>query len=185
MGPQKDPAVPPVTPLIAGSGWQVTASYPPAAWQLNYRQWLLRDASGQQALLYVQATAKVQATIHWSGALGFQGEGYLVLHTGSEPLRLPDGDTARITVATMQRLDNRLLVASAVVSPGGIVAAPTDNLLHTAWDVLRGSGSPYYLARLSVPVRGSAATAQKVLMHLFPPVLASLQRLMRNGGQAS
>jgi hypothetical protein len=172
-------AVPAVTPLIASSGWRVAASYPPAAWHLSYRQWLVRDTAGQQALLYVQPTNKVQSMLHWSGTLGFQGDGYLVLHAGSQSLRLPDGSMTRITVATLQRLSERLLVAYAVVSPDGIAAASTDNPLRTAWDVLRGVAGPYYLARLSVPEGSSVTTAQAIIIHLFPPALAALQQQVR------
>jgi hypothetical protein len=140
---------------------------------------MLRDTAGQQALLYVQATNKVQSMLHWSGILGFQGEGYLVLHTGSQSLRLPGGSRTTVTIATLQRLGDRLLVAYAVVSPGGIAASSTDNPLRTAWDVLRGVAGPYYLARLGVPEGNSVTAAQAIITHLFPPALAALQQQVR------
>jgi hypothetical protein len=178
-GPPRYLAVPAVTPLIAGSGWHVTTSYPPAAWHLNYRQWVLRNTAGKQALLYVQATTKVQSMLHWSGTLGFQGEGYLVLHAGLQSLRLPDGSRTIVSVATLQRLGDRLLVAYAVVSPDGIACASTNNPLRTAWDALRGVAGPYYLARLSVPEGSSVTAAQAIITHLFPPALAALQQQVR------
>ena len=62
-----------------------------------------------------------------------------------------------VDVATLGRVGDRLLVASAVVSPDGSAARGTDDLLRTAWEVLWGTAGPYDLVRLSVPEGGGVA----------------------------
>jgi hypothetical protein len=177
-GPRPAPPLPAVAPLLAGTGWRVAVAYQPG-WQLGYRQWGLRDAAGRTALLYLGVTGAAKQMLHWSGELGYQGEGYLVQRRGVARLALPGGGGATVDVATLGRLGERLLVASAVVSPDGIAARGTDDLLRTGWEVLRGTAGPYYLVRLSVSERSGEAAAQAVVAGLFPPVLAALQQQAR------
>jgi hypothetical protein len=116
---------------------------------LRYRQWELRNAAGEHALLFIGTTATPKLTLHWSGELGYQGDGYVVTERGEQGLRLRDGHTVTVSRVRMRRLADRLLVQYGVVSPDGISARGAQSALRTAWDALRGSSGPYYVVRVA------------------------------------
>ena len=178
---QPIPALPPIAALTAGSNWHVETVYQPGGLGMVYRQWLLRNAQGQQVLLYVGATARVQVMIHWTGELGYEGEGYLVQRRDRQTIRLRDESTATVSATLIQRLADRRLVESAVVGPDGISTPASNNLLHTAWLVLSGATGPYYLVRVSVQSRPNDQGARTLAAQLLSPVLSALQQQVRSG----
>jgi hypothetical protein len=168
-------ALPAAGPLLAGSGWHVQATES-SRWGMPFRQWALRDNAGRTAFLYLATTGSVKTILHWSGELGYQGEGYLVQGRGSRVLRLSTGAAARVSVVRIERLDERRVLAYAVVSPDGIAARGTDDLLRTGWEVLRGTAGPYYLVRVAAVERIQAASTEVLALGLLAHVLPALQR---------
>ncbi len=168
---QPNPALPAVAALLERGDWQVETAYEPGEAGMSYRQWLLRDAVGGEALLYVGATSHVQVMARWTAELGFQGEGYVVAASSERTIRLDDGSTAAVSAALVRRLDDRRLLVSAVVRRDGVVPAGTSSPLATAWDVLAGRAGPYYLVRVAVPEDRSEA-ADALLAAVLPPLSA-------------
>ena len=175
-------ALPSAMSLVQGTRWRAVGAYRPGGWPgLAFQEWKLRDTGGRTALLYIGVASKVQTMVHWSGELGYEGEGYEV--TGRSLLSVPlrDGTTATASGVTVKRGADVELLAYAVVGPDGIAASAQDNPLRTAWDTLRGADGPWYLARVAVRQgAGDAATARAV--SLLGPVLARLQALARSSG---
>lgn len=178
---QPIPALPPIAVLTAGSEWHVEAAYQPGGLGMRFGQWLLRNASGQEVLLYLGATAQVKTVIHWSGELGYEGAGYLVHQRDRQTIRLRDGSTATVGAAIIQRLADRRLVESVVVGPDGIATPVSDNLLRAAWLVLRATTGPYYLVRVSAPDRLNDHAARSIAAQLLSPVLSALAKRVRSG----
>lgn len=171
------PSLPPLAALIAGSDWQPQGDLYQGSGAAVFRQWLLRDSSGNQAVLYVGVTGRVQTMARWSGELGYEGEGYSVRDRGQRMLQTGHGRTATVTTAVLQRLSTLRLVEYAVVDPDGIRPQSTDSLASTAWDVIRGQAGPYYLVRASVAAGGpnsadAARVADRLLVTVLPHVLA-------------
>ena len=168
------PQLPTVDTLTAGSEWQqLQASSYEGPIGTAYRQWLLRDGAGNEAMLYVGATGRAQTMVRWSGELGYEGEGYSVAERGERTLPTGDGRSATVGTALLQRLSSRRLVEYAVVDPEGIVPRGTDSLARTGWDLVRGQGGPYYLVRASVvaDAQGPATprlTADRLLGAVLP-----------------
>jgi Protein of unknown function (DUF3485) len=171
------PPVPTVDKLTSGSDWQPQGDPYEGAGGAVYRQWLLRDSAGNQAVLYIGVTGRVQTMANWSGELGYEGEGYSVRERSDRMLDTGDGHTATVGTALLQRLSTRRLVEYAVVDPDGIIPRGTDTLAQAAWDVLRGQGGPYYLVRASVVADAQDAavpqrSADRLLVTVLPHLLA-------------
>jgi hypothetical protein len=173
-----NPPLPAVATLMERGAWQVETAYAPGDAGMTFRQWLLRDQAGSEALLYVGATSRVQVMVRWSGELGYLGEGYLVTGRGERTIALGDGSAATVSSVLVQRLTDRRLLAYAVVGPEGIAPSGTASPLATARDVVTGRAGPYYLVRVSVPVTGTApptGSADRLLAAALRP-LATLAR---------
>ncbi len=168
---------PAMATLLSGSGWRTLHQEAKGGWTAyNYQQWLVGNSYGTQASIYLGAASAVQKVAHWSGELGYQGEGYQVVSRSQTTVMLRSGSTAPVALVVVQHLSQRLALAYALVAPGGVSARPTDNLLAMGWDVLRGDNGPYYVVRValnqaendatnSTPLR-SAALLSVLLDHL-------------------
>ncbi|HSR25754.1 MAG TPA: hypothetical protein VLW53_19530, partial [Candidatus Eisenbacteria bacterium] len=97
--------------------------------------------------------------LEWSGELGYQGEGYVVVERRDAPLALARGRRATAGGATVQRLDDRRLIRYAVAGPSGVAPGGWSLLLSAGGDVLRGRPATYYLVRVAV-VDGAGAEAR-------------------------
>ena len=171
-----DPALP-SEPALAGVAWRVETAYAPGYAGMPYRQWLLRDEAGAETELYIGATGRLQPMLHWTGELGYQGEGYLVTDRRDGVVRLAGGSLAAVSEVRVRRLDDDRLLVYTVVGPDGMAPAGTSAPLRTAWAALLGRGGPYYLLRVSVPVAGNAParaleTASGLVAAEAPPLLA-------------
>ncbi len=171
-------AAPSATQLIAGTEWrQVGDSYlggwAPSWW---HREWQLHDAQGGVADLYLERATATKSMLRWSGDLSYEGQGYQVTRRDRQTLHLPDGTAAPVSVLVVQQLTNRFVLAYAVVTPNGIMARSTDNLLGAAWDIVHGGG-PYYMVRVSVPAYAASgdAAARAMATRLLAPVLSTLR----------
>jgi hypothetical protein len=165
------PVLPTIATLVGGTPWHVEQAYAPGDAGGPYRQWLVGDPTGMQALLYVGATSRVQTMARWTGELGYQGEGYLVTGWPEERVRLADGSSAMVSRVLAQRQGERLLIEYAVVGPAGEAPSATSSLLGLAWDALAARDGPYYMVRVAVPAGGGAAAAG-LLADVLPPLLA-------------
>jgi len=165
------PALPAIASLVGGTSWRVEHAYAPGDAGGPYRQWLVRDAAGTEAVLYVGATSRVQTMARWTGELGYQGDGYLITGWPEERVRLADGSIAVVSRVLAQRQGDRLLLEYAVVGPRGEAASATSSLLGSAWDVVTGREGPYYMVRVAVPAGGGAA-ADGLLADVLPPLVA-------------
>jgi hypothetical protein len=170
--------LPSVNTLLAGTGWRVVSDDSAPFGEANL-QWSLSNAAGATSLLYVASTDRVQTMIHWSGELGFEGDGYLIRHSGTQSVRLGDGTSATVSAVDVWRISEHLLVAYCVVGPDGVMAHATDDLLRTGWEVLRGTEGPYYLVRVATPVIGPETGADQIADRLFAKVLPILQARLR------
>lgn len=166
------PALPAVASLVGGTPWRVEQAYAAGDAGGPYRQWLVRDPVGVEAVLYVGATSRVQTMARWTGELGYQGEGYLVTAQPEERVRLADGSNAIVSRVLAQRQGDRLLLEYAVVGPRGVAASATSSLLSSAWDALSGRDGPYYMVRVAVPAGGGMA-ADGLLADVLPPLVAA------------
>jgi hypothetical protein len=180
---QPIPPLPAVTALMAGSGWQVETAYPPGGFLMSYRQWAVRDAVGDEVLLYVGATARLQTALHWTGELGYQGEGFQVAEHGLRSLRLEDGRTFAVERALVEHLSDHRVVEYAVASRDGVTAHITGSLLRTAWEALRGDAGPYYLVRVSMGAGGDQRAGQRG-EQLLASVLGALVARARSSSAA-
>jgi hypothetical protein len=171
-----DPALPPVAALTAGTAWQVDTAYQPGSAGIVFRQWLLRDPDGVEALLYVGATAHAKAVVGWDGERGYLGEGYLVTGRSQATVRLDGGRRAPVSRVLVQRLSDRRLLAYAVVSPDGVFASGTGSPLRIAWDAVSARGGPYYLVRVSLPATGLASASADRLLAAVIPALGAVSR---------
>jgi hypothetical protein len=165
------PALPAAAALTAGAG-QVEQAYAPGDAGGPFREWLVRDADGTQALLYVGATSRVQTMLRWTGELGYQGDGYLVSAWPDGRLRLAGGSTAAVSRRLAQRQADRRLLEYAVVGPEGVAPSATSSLLAAAWDAVSGRAGPYYMVRVSVPAADGAA-ADRLLATVLQRLLAA------------
>jgi hypothetical protein len=171
------PALPAIGTMTQGSHWHVEVAYEPGGWGMVYRQWLLRDQSGHEALLYVGATARVQTMLRWTGELGYLGDGYVVADRGTSSVGVGGGRSVPVAQAVVQHLSDRRLLQYALVGPGGSVARQGSDLLAgAAWEAIRGHSAGYYLVRVSIPapagIQPASGTAGDVLSTVLPPVLA-------------
>jgi hypothetical protein len=171
------PRLPQAGALVGGSQWRVDAAFQPGGWDMAYRQWLLRDPSGRQALLYLGVTSRVQTALRWTGELGYQGEGYLVSGERPGAVAIGGGRSIPVTESVVMRLTDQRLLQYAVIGPSGPARQGLDLVPAAAWDSLRGRAVTYYLIRVSVPMStraGSASTtAGDVLRTVLPRLLAS------------
>lgn len=170
-GEQPNPALPAVATMADAGAWQVETAYARGDAGGPFRQWLLRDAAGSEALLYVGATSHVQVLVKWSGELGYQGEGYLVTSRSERTLPLAGGASATVTRTLVRRLDDQRLLEYAVVRPDGVVPSGTSAPVPLALGALRGRAGPYYLVRVAVPA-GEASVADRLLATVLPPLVA-------------
>jgi hypothetical protein len=176
-------ALPQATALLAGSGWQVEAPTLSDVPEKNAQQWLLHDAAGDKALLYVETTGFVQRMFRWSGELGYQGDGFVVSDRGEREIRLADGRAVAIGHARVERLGGLLFLEYAVVSPDGVEARGTDSLVRTAWNALRGQPGPFYLVRVAVMPGGNTPVVREG-DQLLATVLTSLLARFERGTSA-
>jgi len=156
------PGLPAASELTAGTAWRPAGATPPLAFADRSRQWLLQDGAGHQALLFVGTTARPRVLLEWSGELGYQGAGYVVVGQKDGWLRLAGGRQAAIAETTVRRLGDRRLICSAVVGPTGVVRRGWDLVLPAAWDVMRDRPDAYYFVRVAVadgPGAGDRADA--------------------------
>lgn len=154
------PNLPTVEALTSGSVWRAEAASRSAGSGTAYQQWQLVDASGQQALLYLGVTSRVPTMLRWSGELGYQGEGYVVVERRSLLVQLGAGRQAEAGEAVLQHVSERRVIRYAIVGPHGIGREARDLTLGAAWDAVRGHAAAYYLVRVSTSVdSGVAATA--------------------------
>jgi hypothetical protein len=180
---QPIPPLPAVTALTAGAGWQLKAAYQPGGFGMSYRQWALRDTVGNEVLLFVGATAHLQTAVHWTGELGYQGEGFQVTERGERILRLEDGRTVAVERALIEHLSDHRVVEYAVASRDGVTARITGSLLRTVWEALRGEAGPYYLVRVSMAAGGGPQAGHRG-EQLLASVLGALVATARSGSGA-
>lgn len=173
-GTKPEPALPAAPPLADAATWRVATAYEPGFAGMAYRQWLLQDPAGAQALLFLGVTSQAKTVVRWTGELGYQGEGYLVASRGERTLRLTNGGTVLVSDVLVQRLADRQLLVYGVLSPNGVEPNGTAQLPRTAWDALRGRGGPYYLVRVSEPANGPTARAWSTASRLLAAVLSAL-----------
>ena len=172
------PRLPAIGALLAGTGWQVVRAYSPGGWDgFVYGEWDLRDGSGRMVQLYLASTVKIQRVLHWTGELGYEGEGYLVDGRGVGSLSLPGVGRVPYTWSHIHRLGLNLSLASAVVDGREVSAHGTDNWLQVGWDILRGMDIHAYLVRLAFPEWPGGATEQSRAQGLLAPLLGRLVRL--------
>lgn len=169
------PRLPAIGALLAGTGWQAARAYSPGGWNgYRYEEWDLRDGRGRTVQLYLASTVKIQRVLHWTGELGYEGEGYLVDRDGVGSLSLPGGRLVSYTWSRIHRLDRNLSLASAVVDGREISARGTDNWLQVGWDILRGKDTHAYLVRLAFPGWPGGATEQSRAQGLLAALLGRL-----------
>jgi len=144
------PALPAAQALTDGTDWSPAGATPPLAFADRSRQWLLEDGAGHQALLFVGTTARPRVLLEWSGELGYQGAGYVVVGQQDGWLRLAGGRQAAIAETTMRRLGDRRLLRSAVVGPTGVARQGWDLVIPAAWDAMRDQRDAYYFVRVAV-----------------------------------
>jgi hypothetical protein len=166
------PAEPAIASLVGGTSWRVERTYAPGDAGGPYQQWLVRDPSGTEALLYVGATSRVQTMARWTGELGYQGEGYLVTGQSEERVRLADGSSDMVSRVLAQRQGDRLLLEYAVVGPQGEAVSAMWSLPGSAWDALTGRDGPYYMVRVTVAA-GRGTAADRLLADVLPPLVAA------------
>ena len=180
--PARAATLPAIASLTAHTEWHVVSTTAPGRWPgMVYQEWWLRDAQGTTALLYLGAASAVQKMVHWTGELGYVGAGYQVLGHQVSSVPLGDGTAAPVSTVVVQHLMDREVLDYAVVSPDGITARATDDLLHVAWATLRGGGGPYYLVRVSL-LQGSSSQSRRAATRLLSSALTALRAEARAGG---
>jgi hypothetical protein len=156
------PTLPAAAALIAGTSWRPAGAAAPETLALRSQQWLLDDGAGDQALLYVGVTAQPRAVLDWTGELGYQGSGFVVVATQDGWLRLANGRQVAVDDATVEHLAEHRLLRSAVIGPDGVAPRGWDLVLPVAWDLLRERSGVYYVVRVAVadgPRAGARADA--------------------------
>lgn len=172
------PRLPAIGALLAGTGWQVVRAYSPGGWDgYRYDEWDLRDGSGHAVQLYLESTVKIQRVLHWSGELGYEGEGYLVDRRGVGSLALAGGARVPYSWSRIHHLDLSLSLASAAVDSGQVSARGTDNLLQVGWDIVRGKDTHAYLVRLAFPGWPGGPDEHSRAQGLLAPLLGRLAHL--------
>jgi len=166
------PGLPAPGALVAGTQWHTAGATAPVALAMRSRQWLLDDGAGDQALLYVGVTAQPRAVLGWTGELGYQGSGFVVVATRDGWLPLAGGRAVAVDDATVEHLTERRLLRSAVVGPDGVVRRGWDLLLPAAWNLLRDRSAVYYVVRVAVADGPAAAARADVVL------AAALDRLV-------
>ena len=175
------PRLPSAATLTAASPWLVSVEYEPGDLGMAYQQWLLRDQSGREALLFVGATGRPQTMLRWTGELGYQGDGYVVTEKRVTSITAGDGRRLPAQEALIQHLDDRRVLEYAVIGPGGRVAAQSTDLIpQVAWAGLQGRSADYYMVRVSVPASGSEQRSRSVAGELLSTVLPRLAALTRS-----
>jgi hypothetical protein len=148
---------------------------------MAYQQWLLRDRSGREALLFVGATGRPQTMLRWTGELGYQGDGYVVTAKRVTSVTVSGGGRLPAQEALIQHLEDRRLLEYAVIGPGGkIVAQSTDLIPQVAWAGLHGHSADYYMVRVSVPASGGEQLSRSVAGEVLSTVLPRLAALTRS-----
>ncbi|HEY7199395.1 MAG TPA: exosortase-associated EpsI family protein [Candidatus Dormibacteraeota bacterium] len=167
------PALPPVGSLLAASGWRVESASAPVELALRYQQWLLLDAGGHEALLYVGATARARTVLDWSGELGYQGAGYVVADQRDVAVTLDGGRRVAVGASTVTHVDERRLVRYAVVGPSGVGSEGRDLLLPAVRDLALGRSPTYYVVRVAVADdAGAAARADAALASVLSRLIS-------------
>ena len=123
------PRLPSAATLTAASPWLVSVAYAPGDLGMAYQQWLLRDRSGREALLFVGATARPQTMLRWTGELGYQGDGYVVTTKRLTSITVSGGGRLPAQEALIQHLEDRRLLEYAVIGPGGRIVAQSTDLI--------------------------------------------------------
>ncbi len=175
------PRLPSAATLTAASPWLVSVAYEPGDLGMAYRQWLLRDQSGREALLFVGATGRPQTMLRWTGELGYQGDGYVVTEKRVTSITVGDGGPLPAQEALIQHLEDRRLLEYAVIGPGGkIVSQGTDLIPQVAWAGLQGHSADYYMVRVSVPASGGEQLPRSVARDVLRTVLPRLAALTKS-----
>jgi len=174
----KQPVMPSIRTLLAGSGWQTLTTYAAGGWRGEvYQPWLLGDNRGARANLFLGVATEVQKMVHWSGELGYEGAGYQILKRGRDTINLlAQGKDVEVSDVVVQHGTDREVLQYATVSPDGIIARSTDDLLHTILYTLRGDRGPWYLVRVSVPVTAGEVAARDTASRLTAALLSRLSR---------
>src|SRR5262249_695738 len=135
----RDVALPSLAPLVVHAGWRIAHTYDRGGGNhFAFRQWTVHNQRGIQATGYLGATGDLKQMLRWNGELGYRGDGYQLGLRRSRLMILTNASRGRIDEAVMQRLDSRLAIAAAVLSPDGIQPEGTSNMLVDAWAALRG-----------------------------------------------
>jgi len=171
-------AVPPASRLTADTDWTVEDTY--ASTALHYRQWQLRDPSGQEALLYVGISMRSMAALAWTGELGFEGAGFIVSETGERQIVLSDRSVVTVSTARVNHLSDSRVVMYAVASPRGVLVHRLSSVAEAAWDAVSGDRGPFFLVRVSVPVGTSESQASDQAATLLAVVLPRLVAAAQN-----
>ena len=174
------PALPPIATLTAGTRWHVVQASSPSRWGVSFRQWLLRDETGREALLYVGTTGQVQAMVRWDGELGYLGEGYVVAGRRDMQVTLGHGRMAPVAETTLRRLSQVRVIQYAVVGQRGVVRHGQELALGATWDLVRGASAGYYLVRVSMDAAQPGAS--DAAAGLLAPVLANVASRAASGG---
>ena len=167
------PNLPAVEALTADSAWRVESASPMAGTGMVYRQWRLTDAFGHRALLYLGVTTRVQTMLLWSGELGYQGEGYVVVDRRDILVPIGDGREMPVGEAMLQHLADRRVIRYAMIGPHGIGREARDLVLGAAWDAVHGRSGAYFLVRVSTSADSSSAAAADLLARVLPRLAAA------------
>ncbi len=176
-------ALPMVESALTRGGWRVLRHEAPVSYTGSiYQVSTLVNARGYQAQLYL-ASVSAQKMIHWSGELGFEGDGYQTLRRDTTVVSLGGGSRVPVGVAVEQRLADRELVEYAVVDPDGTFAHSDDDLLGMAWGVVRGKDGPFYLVRVATPAPSPSddLAARARATSLLAPLLSTLRGATATG----
>lgn len=172
--PQSGPvALPEVGPAFAAAHVRAVAASGIGDDGGRFRQWTVKDASGDAALVYVEVTRKPQRVLAWTGQLGYQGQGYQVSDLGTRRLTA-SGVGGDVSTAHLTAPGERLTMAATDLgpdglSPGGVSAAP-----RLLLDEAAGRRSLWFLVRVTFAGSGDAGTEHAT--HLLAALLPALAR---------
>src|SRR5262249_37681423 len=109
----------------------------------------------------------------WSGELGYQGEGYVVVGRRDILVPIGDGRQAPVAEATLQHLADRRVIRYAMIGPHGIGREARDLVLGAAWDTVRGRADAYFLVRVSTSADGGGVAAADLLARVLARLAAA------------
>jgi hypothetical protein len=185
--PERTAPLPPIAGLVARSGWSIMQQAPAVSYPGSI--YVVAEAvntRGAYAQIY-EGAESVQKMLHWSGELGFAGDGYVASRRGVALAPLENGRSVGASYSIEQSPTDRQFEEYAVVAPGYIAAHSTDHLLTDTWDVIRGRSGPYFVVRIAIrsstPTTDAAARANA--SQLLGHILTRLSATARAEGSAS